>query len=381
MQLVICEKPSQAQGYSAVLGANKRENGFFIGNNYIVTYCYGHLLELAAPDAYGDYAKWKYADLPIIPQAWKHVPSKARASQLKILKELMNRADVDCVINAADAGREGEIIFRNVYDYAKCRKPIKRLWISSMTDATVRAGFANLKDGADYENLYAAASCRERADWCVGINATRAFSCLYGGATLNVYDYSISSAYEYLSECGYTDLNGDGLVEIMREGELFPLELEIIVNSNIYNPQREDTAEQIVSQLQNIGIQATLTTLDFETYQMALSDGNYDLAMCGFYLAPYPDFKPLFTADGTNNYAGYESEEMQTLMDEVQNAPDEQSYILAVRAMCEKINADLPVISLYFRTRSVIYDTKLNQVSIPSDTFMFGNINNWYMER
>jgi DNA topoisomerase-3 len=184
--LVITEKPSVAASIATVLNAKKREDGFFSGNGYLVSWCYGHLLELAPPDAYDEkYAKWKYADLPIIPQVWKHVPAKDKAAQLKILKELMNRADVDCVINAADAGREGEIIFRNVFEYAKCKKPIKRLWISSMEDAAIKAGFENLKDGKEYDALYAAASCRERADWCVGISATRLFSVLYRGQTLN----------------------------------------------------------------------------------------------------------------------------------------------------------------------------------------------------
>jgi DNA topoisomerase-3 len=186
MRLVICEKPSQAQGYAAVLGANERKDGFFIGNGYIAAYCFGHLLELAAPDVYDEkYAKWRYADLPIVPKAWKHIPAKDKAAQLKILKELMNRSDVDCVINGCDAGREGENIFRTVYAYAKRRKPVKRLWISSMEDAAVKDGFANLKDGAEYDGLYDAASCREKADWICGISCTRLFSILYN-ETLNV---------------------------------------------------------------------------------------------------------------------------------------------------------------------------------------------------
>ena len=184
MQLIICEKPSQARSYAAVLGANGRKDGYFIGNGYIVAYCFGHLLELAPPDAYGDYAKWRYADLPIIPSTWKHVPAKDKASQLKTIKELISRADVDCVVNACDAGREGELIFRLVYEHAKSKKPIKRLWISSMEDAAVKAGFDNLKAGAEFDSLYAAASCRERADWLVGLNCTRLMTVLYG-TTLN----------------------------------------------------------------------------------------------------------------------------------------------------------------------------------------------------
>jgi DNA topoisomerase-3 len=185
-KIVLCEKPSQAQAYSAVLGAAKRENGFFIGGGYIAAWCYGHLLELAAPDVYDErYKKWRYGDLPIVPEVWKHVPAKGKSAQLEILKELMNRADVMEIINACDAGREGENIFRLVYEYAKCKKPIKRLWISSMEDAAVRKGFANLKDGAEYDDLYAAASCRERADWLCGISLTRAVSIVHN-TTLTV---------------------------------------------------------------------------------------------------------------------------------------------------------------------------------------------------
>ena len=180
-KLIVCEKPSVAKSIAAVLEANERKDGFFIGNGNIVSWCFGHLLELAAPDAYGErYANWRYEDLPIIPQEWKHVPAKDKAAQLKILCDLMNRNDVDHVVNACDAGREGELIFRLVYEYAKCGRPIKRLWISSMEDAAIKAGFTSLKDGAEYDKLYAAASCRECADWQVGISATRLFSVLYG---------------------------------------------------------------------------------------------------------------------------------------------------------------------------------------------------------
>jgi DNA topoisomerase-3 len=185
--MILCEKPSVAATVAAALVADKKRNGYIEGNGYTVSWCFGHLLELAAPDAYGEqYVKWRYEDLPIMPQVWKHTPVKDKAAQLKILKELMNSDGVDCIVNACDAGREGELIFRLVYKYAKCRKPIKRLWISSLEDAAIRDGFANLKDGAEYENLYAAASCREQADWAVGISATRLYTVLYGGATLNV---------------------------------------------------------------------------------------------------------------------------------------------------------------------------------------------------
>jgi DNA topoisomerase-3 len=184
--LVITEKPSQAAAYAAVLGADKRESVFYGGSGCIVTWCYGHLLELAPPEFYGErYKKWKYTDLPIVPREWIHIPAKDKAEQLKAVCFLMNRADVSEVINACDAGREGELIFALVYEYAKCQKPIKRLWISSMEDAAIKTGFANLKDGAEYDSLRDAAKCREQADWAVGISATRLFSILYN-QTLSV---------------------------------------------------------------------------------------------------------------------------------------------------------------------------------------------------
>jgi len=184
--LVIAEKKSVAQSLSAVLGANERKGGFFIGNGYIVSYCAGHLLELAPPNTYDEkYAKWRYADLPIIPDEWRYIPSKVKEAQLKMLKELMNRPDVKAIVNARDAGREGENIFRHVYNYARSSKKILRLWIASLEPAAIKAGFDNLKDGEEYENLYAAAYCRERADWLVGLNSTRTFSTIYN-TTLNV---------------------------------------------------------------------------------------------------------------------------------------------------------------------------------------------------
>ena len=184
--LVIAEKKSVAQSLSAVLGANERKGGFFIGNGYIISYCAGHLLELAPPNSYDEkYAKWRYADLPIIPDKWRYIPSKGKEAQLKILKELIGRPDVEAIINACDAGREGENIFRHVYNHARSPKKIMRLWIASLEPAAIKAGFDNLKDGKEYENLYAAAYCRERADWLVGLNSTRAFSTIYN-TTLNV---------------------------------------------------------------------------------------------------------------------------------------------------------------------------------------------------
>ncbi|MDR3278049.1 MAG: DNA topoisomerase III, partial [Oscillospiraceae bacterium] len=164
--LIIAEKPSAAASISAVLGCSDRKDGFFIGGGWIVSWCYGHLVELAAPGAYGEaYKRWNRAALPILPETWKYAASKGRKKQLDALRALMNRADVNTVVNACDAGREGELIFRLVYDYCKCKKPVQRLWINSMEDAAIREGFAKLRPGAEYDNLCRAALCRSQADW------------------------------------------------------------------------------------------------------------------------------------------------------------------------------------------------------------------------
>mgnify|MGYP000949821530 CR=1 FL=1 len=186
MKLVISEKPSVAQSIAAVIGAKQRGNGFLEGGGYLVSWCLGHLAELASADAYDEkYAKWRREDLPILPENWWFTVSGDKQAQFDILRALMRRDDVDEVINACDAGREGELIFRTVYDMAGCSKPIKRLWISSMEDEAIWQGFANLKPGRDYDGLHQSALCRSKADWLVGINATRLFSTLYH-RTLNV---------------------------------------------------------------------------------------------------------------------------------------------------------------------------------------------------
>ncbi len=186
MRLVIAEKPSVAQSIAKVLEARKREDGYVEGNGYLVSWCVGHLVELAEPDAYDSrYKKWAREDLPILPAEWKYNVSAATKKQFDILKQLMNRKDVSEIICATDAGREGELIFRLVYHQCGCKKPFLRLWISSMEDSAIRDGFANLKPGTEYDALYEAALCRERADWIVGMNATRLFSVLYG-QTLHV---------------------------------------------------------------------------------------------------------------------------------------------------------------------------------------------------
>ena len=186
MKLVIAEKPSVAASLSAVIGASTRKDGYFEGNGWRVSWCVGHLAGLADAHAYNpDYAKWRYDDLPILPEPWQMVVSKDKKKQFNILKQLMNAPDVTEVVNACDAGREGELIFRSVYELAGCQKPMKRLWISSMEDSAIREGFANLRPGADYDGLRDAALCRAKADWLVGINATRLFSVLYH-RTLNI---------------------------------------------------------------------------------------------------------------------------------------------------------------------------------------------------
>ena len=186
MKLVIAEKPSVAQSLAAVIGATARKDGYLEGNGWRVSWCVGHLAGLADADSYDPkYAKWRYDDLPILPEHWQMVVGKDKKKQFDILKKLMNAPDVTEVVNACDAGREGELIFRSVYELAGCQKPMKRLWISSMEDSAIREGFANLRPGADYDGLRDAALCRAKADWLVGINATRLFSVLYH-RTLNI---------------------------------------------------------------------------------------------------------------------------------------------------------------------------------------------------
>ena len=186
MKLVLAEKPSVAMSLSKVIGANQRGDGYMEGNGYLVSWCVGHLVELSQPEAYDEkYAKWRYDDLPILPEHWQYQVSASTKKQFGILKKLMQRKDVESLVCATDAGREGELIFRLVYHQCSCKKPVERLWISSMEDSAIREGFQKLRPGTEYDALYEAALCRERADWIVGINATRLFSCLYG-QTLNV---------------------------------------------------------------------------------------------------------------------------------------------------------------------------------------------------
>ena len=184
--LIIAEKPSVAATIAAALGAKEKKDGYIAGNGCLVSWCVGHLVQLAEAAAYGEqYKKWSYDSLPILPQEWQYAVASDKEKQFKILKDLMRRADISEVVNACDAGREGELIFRFVYDVAGCKKPMRRLWISSMEESAIKAGFASLKDGKEYDPLYSSALCRAKADWIIGINMTRLFSCLYG-KTLNV---------------------------------------------------------------------------------------------------------------------------------------------------------------------------------------------------
>lgn len=180
MKLVIAEKPSVAISIAKVIGAKNKKDGYYEGNGYKVSWCVGHLIQMANPDAYNEkYAKWNIEDLPIIPSDYKYEVAKSTKKQFAILKKLMNDKEIDTVINACDAGREGESIFRLVYSEAKCKKKMQRLWISSMEDSAIKEGFSNLKNGEDYDNLFESAQARAIADWLVGMNISRLYSCLY----------------------------------------------------------------------------------------------------------------------------------------------------------------------------------------------------------
>jgi len=180
MKLVIAEKPSVALSIAKVIGAKNKKDGYYEGNGYKVSWCVGHLIQMANPDAYDEkYAKWKINDLPIIPSEYQYEVAKATKKQFTILKKLMNDKEIDTIINACDAGREGEAIFRLVYLQAGCKKKMERLWISSMEDSAIKDGFDKLKDGKDYDNLFESAQARAIADWLVGMNISRLYSCLY----------------------------------------------------------------------------------------------------------------------------------------------------------------------------------------------------------
>ena len=185
-KLIIAEKPSVAKSIASALGASSRADGFYEGNGLLVSWCVGHLVSPMDAGGYDErFKKWRYDDLPILPEPFRYVLAPGKEDAFENLRALMDRSDVDTIVNACDAGREGELIFRLMYEMAGCRKPVLRLWISSMEDSAIREGFSDLRPGADYEALYQSALCRQKADWLVGINATRLFSVLYH-RTLNV---------------------------------------------------------------------------------------------------------------------------------------------------------------------------------------------------
>ena len=186
MKLVIAEKPSVARSFAEILGATTKKDGYIEGNGYLISWCVGHMIQLASTEAYDSrYAKWTRKDLPIFPEPMQYEVIPGTKAQYKVLESLLRRKDVESVICATDAGREGELIFRLVYNRAGCSKPIQRLWLSSTEASAIRTAFDNLRPGSDYENLYKAATCRMTADWLVGINATRLLTCTYG-TKLNV---------------------------------------------------------------------------------------------------------------------------------------------------------------------------------------------------
>ncbi|MCL2610415.1 MAG: DNA topoisomerase 3 [Defluviitaleaceae bacterium] len=187
MKLIITEKPSVALDIAKVMGIKTKKNGFYIGNGYIITWCAGHLLTLAEPNDYDKrFKSWNISHLPIVPNKFKYKVSDGKSDRVLVIKNLLAREDVTEIINACDAGREGELIFGEIYNNTKNKKPVKRLWISSLEASAIKKGFEDLKDGKEYENLYEAAFCRQKADWMVGINGTRLFTKLYGGELLNV---------------------------------------------------------------------------------------------------------------------------------------------------------------------------------------------------
>src|SRR5699024_3282998 len=179
-RLVVTEKPSVAQSIAKVLKVRNRKEGYLEGNGYFITWCVGHLVGLADAKEYGEkYEKWDLKDLPILPDPWKQAVNPGKLKQFRTVKALMSRTDVDVIICATDAGREGELIFRNVYHYAGCRIPFVRLWISSMEDSAISEGFRSLQPSQNYDALYQSALARSHADWLVGINATRLYTCRY----------------------------------------------------------------------------------------------------------------------------------------------------------------------------------------------------------
>lgn len=244
MKLIITEKPSVAFAIAKALNIKGSKDGYIENREFIISWCVGHLVTLANPSAYDEkYAKWNYADLPIIPQDFQYKIYGDKQKQFKIVKSLMNLKDVTEVINACDAGREGELIFRLVYAQANCKKPIKRLWVSSMEESAIREGFANLKDGAEYDNLYHSALCRLWADWLVGINATRLFSLLYR-KTLNIGRVQTPTLALLADR--------HNKISFFQKEKYFTAVLDICgVKAETRRIDNEDTAKQIVTACEN----------------------------------------------------------------------------------------------------------------------------------
>lgn len=256
MILVIAEKPSVALSIAKVIGANNQNNGYYEGRGYIVSWCVGHLIELANPDKYDEkYKKWNLADLPIIPKEYKYEINKATKKQFDILKSLLNNKSVGTVINACDAGREGESIFRLVYGMVGCKKKIKRLWISSMEDAAIKEGFENLKDGKDYENLFKAAEARAKADWLIGMNISRLYTLKKGEFGKSAYSVGRVQT-PTLAMIVYRD---NKIVNFQKEKYY---KVEIILNSFKMQSDKIDSIEEANKILDKIGSVITIEEIE-----------------------------------------------------------------------------------------------------------------------
>ncbi len=266
MKLVICEKPSVAVSIAKVIGARKRCDGYYEGGGYRVSWCVGHLVSMVNPDAYDDkYKKWNLDDLPILPNEFKFEVSKYTKKQFNILKKLMNDKDVDEVINAADAGREGEAIFRLVYNKVKCKKKIKRLWISSMEDIAIKQGFENLKDGKEYENLFSSAEARMIADWLVGMNLSRLYSCLYK------QNYSVGRVQTPTLNMIVTR---DEEIKSFKKEKYYTLEIK--TKDFSLTTKRIETKEEVENLKKSLGKEIKITDVE-EKEKITKPDKLYDL--------------------------------------------------------------------------------------------------------
>ena len=206
MYLVIAEKPSVSRAIAEVIGAQEREDGYLQGTDCMVSWCFGHLAEYVSPDAYDEkFNQWRYEDLPIIPKDWKVTVSEDKKDQFYILKRLLNSPEIEYVVNACDAGREGELIFKHVYDLSGSKKPVKRLWISSLEDSAILDGMQHLRSAEEYRHLAEAAVCRSQADWLVGMNATRAYTTKYFKKLTVTPTINLNQLYEaYKAQPGVT---------------------------------------------------------------------------------------------------------------------------------------------------------------------------------